>query len=76
MLVLPVGGAHLDRSARLEPLKSERFQFFGPLPVSLNESLQVRLDAESLNSARARILVSSSGCIEMLIVARCSLLSC
>ena len=49
MLVLPVGGAHLDRSTRLESLKSQRFQLFHPLLVCLNKSLQVGLDAEPLS---------------------------
>src|SRR5580658_4631652 len=47
MLVLPVGGARLDRSTRLEPLDSQRFQLFYGLLISLNQPLQISLDAES-----------------------------
>jgi hypothetical protein len=49
MLLLPVGGARLDRSTGLKPLGSQRFQLFYCLLVSLNQSLQISLDAESLS---------------------------
>src|ERR1700675_1764033 len=53
MLFLPVRGARLDRSARLEPLESQGFQFFYPLLIGLNKPLQVGFDAEPL-SLRSR----------------------
>ena len=45
MLLVPVRGPRLERSTRLNPLKCERFQFFHPLLVSLNEPLQIGFDA-------------------------------
>src|ERR1700721_2632972 len=49
MLVLPVGGARLDRSTRLEPRDSQRFQLFYGLLIGWNQPLQISLDAESLS---------------------------
>jgi hypothetical protein len=48
MLLLPVSGARLDRSTRLDPLKSQCFQLLHPLLVSMNKSLEVRFDTKSL----------------------------
>jgi hypothetical protein len=49
MLVLPVGGARLDRSTRLKPRNSQRFQLFYRFLISLYQPLQISLDAESFS---------------------------
>src|SRR5271157_210069 len=49
VLLFPVRGTRLDRSTRVDPCKRERFQFFDPLLVSPNKSLQVRFDAKSFS---------------------------
>src|SRR5579863_5346040 len=49
MLVLPVGGAGLDRSTRVEPLDRQRFQLFYGLLIGLNQPLEISLYAESLS---------------------------